>query len=250
MQTKNSFNIDGSFRKKKISYTPISNPALDDETLSMKGAGLYSRIQRYITIPEFTLYKSFLQKKFPDGIRSFNTCWNELKEKGYLKQYRIRTEKGFRYEYELLDEPDLDTPATVNIRMDGTIVDNTSENQETFDDIIPDNKPCLDIEVEDEYEIKSQINYSKLKNEPFIDEIVDTILEINDSKEIVTTVNNEPIPTHRLRAAFKKLDSRIIKEIIERLKTYNKPIINIKSFLITVLYNAVSPDYSTGTDPP
>lgn len=250
MQTKNSFNIDGTFRKKKISFTPISNTALDDESLSMKGAGLYSRIYRYITIPEFTLYKSFLQKKFPDGIRSFNTCWNELKEKGYLKQYRIRTEKGFRYEYELLDEPDLDTPATVNIRMDGTVVDNTYEGQETFDDILPDNQPCLDIEVEDEYEVKSQINYSELKDEPFIDEIVDVIIEINESEEISMTIGDEEIQTHELKTAFKKLDRRIVKEVIERLKTYNKPIINIKSFLITVLYNAVPQDYSTGTDPP
>ena len=244
-----SISQNGKF-KKKLSFTVLSNIAIRDVTLSPQARGLYAVIRSYITIEGFTLYKNFLFDQFPCGTRAFNTMWNELKEKGYLKQYRIRTEKGFTYEYDLLDEPDLDTPATVNIRMDGTIVDNTSENQETFDDIIPDNKPCLDIEVEDEYEIKSQINYSELKDEPFIDEIVDTIIEINDSKEIVTTVNNEPIPTHKLKAAFKKLDSRIIKEIIERLKTYNKPIINIKSFLITVLYNAVPPDYSTGTDPP
>lgn len=250
MQTKNSFNNDGTFRKKKISYTPISNPALDDETLSMKGAGLYSRIYRYITIPDFTLYKSFLQKKFPDGIRSFNTCWNELKDKGYLKQYRIRTEKGFRYEYELLDEPDLDTPATVNIRMDGTVVDNTYEGQETFDDIISSNKPCLDIEVDDEDEIKSQINYSNFKDEPFIDEIVDTVLEINNSEETLTTIGDEQIPTRKLKNMFKHLDSHIIKEVLKRLKSYNKPIINIKSFLLTVLYNAIPYEHSTGTDPP
>lgn len=244
-----SISQNGKF-KNKISYTVLSNVAIRDVTLSPQARGLYSVIRSYITIENFTLYKDFLFDQFPCGVRAFNTMWNELKDKGYLKQYRQRIENGFTYEYDLLDEPDTSYPATINVRMDGTIVDNTYEGQETFDDILPDNQPCLDIEVEDEYEVKSQINYSELKDEPFIDEIVDVILEINESEEISMTIGDEEIQTHELKTAFKKLDSRMIKEVIERLKTYNKPIINIKSFLITVLYNAVPQDYSTGTDPP
>ena len=244
-----SISQNGKF-KNKISYTVLSNVAIRDVTLSPQARGLYAVIRSYITIDNFTLYKDFLFDQFPCGVRAFNTMWNELKDKGYLKQYRQRRENGFTYEYDLLDEPDTSYPATINVRMDGTIVDNTYEGQETFDDIMPNNKLCLDIEVEDEDEIKSQINYSQLKDEPFIDEIVDAILEINESEEIITSVNGEQLPTHKLKAAFKKLDSHIIKEVIERLKTYNKPLVNIKSFLITVLYNAVPQDYSTGTDPP
>ena len=88
------------------------------------------------------------------------------------------------------------------------------------------------------------------QQEGAVDEIVDVILEINESEKISMTIGDEEIQTHELKTTFKKRDSRMIKEVIERLKTYNKPIINIKSFLITVLYNAFPQDYSTGTDPP
>lgn len=250
MSNLNSTIEDGIFESMDIPFAQVSKYALGDLSMSNKAKGLYAVIAMYITMPNFTLRKKTLMDMSTDGIRAFNSEWAELKEKGYLKQMRIRVEKGFTYKYRLCIKPDLETPATVNVRMDGTIVDNTYENQETFDDMLPANKPCLDIEVEDEYEVKSQISYSKLKDEPFIDEIVDTILEINESEEIITSVNGEHLPTHKLKKAFKKLDSRMIKEVIERLKTYNKPIINIKSFLITVLYNAVPQDYSTGTDPP
>lgn len=240
---------NGKF-KNKISYTVLSNVAIRDVTLSPQARGLYAVIRSYITIENFTLYKDFLFDQFPCGVRAFNTMWNELKEKGYLKQYRHRIENGFTYEYDLLDEPDTSYPATINVRMDGTIVDNTYEDQETFDDIMSSNDPCLDIEVDDEDEIKSQINYFNFKDEPFIDEIVDTVLEINNSEEPLTTIGDEQIPTRKLKSMFKRLDSHIIKEVIERLKIYNKPIINIKSFLITVLYNAIPYEHSTGTDPP
>ncbi|MDE6862880.1 MAG: hypothetical protein K2J41_00665 [Eubacterium sp.] len=46
------------------------------------------------------------------------------------------------------------------------------------------------------------------------------------------------------------MDGTIVDNTYEGQKTYNNSIINIKSFLITVLYNAVPQDYSTGTDPP
>lgn len=250
MSNFNSTIEDGIFESMDIPFAQVSKYALGDLSMSNKAKGLYAIIAMHITTPNsIPLRKKALMDMSTDGTRAFNSEWTELKEKGYLKQMRIRVEKGFTYKYRLCIKPDLETPATVNVRMDGTIVDNTYEGQETFDNILPD-KPCLDIEVEDEYEIKSQINYSKLKNEPFIDEIVDVILEVNESDEIITSVNGEQLPTHKLKAAFNKLDSHIIKEVIERLKIYNKPIINIKSFLITVLYNAIPYEHSTGTDPP
>lgn len=126
-----SVSQNGKF-KNKISYTVLSNVAVRDITLSPQARRLYAVISSYITIENFTLYKDFIFDQFPCGIRAFNTMWNELKDKGYLKQYCRRIEKGFRYEYDLLDEPDTSTPATINIRMDGTIVDNTYEGRKTY----------------------------------------------------------------------------------------------------------------------
>jgi hypothetical protein len=95
---------NGSFRKKKTYFSQVSNEALRDNTLSLKAKGLYALIQSYITIENFTLYKATLEKQCVEGSSAFNSAWKELKDKGYLTQYKTRTEKGgYSYEYDLLD---------------------------------------------------------------------------------------------------------------------------------------------------
>lgn len=121
---------DGKFRK-KVPFAAVSLIALQDDNLSLKAKGLYGLIQSYITIPKFTLYKSKLIKGSTDGLRAFNSAWDELKEHGYLKQYRIREEKGWRYEYDLLDEPDLDTPATTEVGLNGEIIEKPIKEQKS-----------------------------------------------------------------------------------------------------------------------
>lgn len=56
------------------------------------------------------------------GDRAFDGAWQELKTAGYLKQYRIRTAAGYRYEYDLLEKADLTIPALQNVRMTGEII--------------------------------------------------------------------------------------------------------------------------------
>ncbi len=98
----------GKFRKKKIYFTQVSNQALRDVNLSLKAKGLYALIQSYITIENFTLYKTFLLKNCKEGKKAFESAWKELKDLGYLIQYRLQEENGqFFYEYELLDEPQI-----------------------------------------------------------------------------------------------------------------------------------------------
>ena len=105
-------NKNGVFRPKRV-----SNTALRDPNLSLKAKGLYSLIQSYITLPDFTLYKNHLMSLCLEGTKAFNSAWREIKEKGYLKQYRIPGGENdtFIYEYELLDEPDLSTPGLINL---------------------------------------------------------------------------------------------------------------------------------------
>ena len=99
-------NNNGRFRKKKIYFTQVSNVALRDTNLSLKAKGLYALIQSYITIEDFTLYKTTLLKSCAEGKKAFESAWKELKDSGYLIQYKMQGEKGFfYYEYELLDEP-------------------------------------------------------------------------------------------------------------------------------------------------
>ncbi len=98
----------GRFRKRKIYFTQVSNHALRNEEMSLKAKGLYALIQSYITIEDFTLYKTTLRKQCVEGESAFESAWKELKKNGYLIQYKIQDEKGkFFYEYELLDEPQI-----------------------------------------------------------------------------------------------------------------------------------------------
>ena len=56
----NDNSLNGAFRRRTVPFTQVSNSALEDKTLSLKAKGLYSIIQRYITIPNFILYKGHL----------------------------------------------------------------------------------------------------------------------------------------------------------------------------------------------
>lgn len=261
-----SVSQDGKF-KKKISFATVSNVALRDKNLSIKAKGLYSIIQSYITLDNFTLYKSFLIEQSIDGIRSFNSGWDELKESGYIKQKRIRVENGFTYEYELLDEPDLETPATVNVRMDGSIVENYDENQTTFDDLEKQqvdkkqnkNNVCLDIEVEDDsneitdieidittQKIKKQIDYEKYKSEdnPHIDNLLNLMIEVATTKNSSVKVGKEKLSTADVQQQCSKIDRLCIDDILKSLKTYDKPIKNPRAFLLKMLYNAPKTAYT------
>lgn len=111
---------NGAFRKKKVYFSQVSNVALRDNNLSLKAKGLYALIQSYITIEDFVLYKTTLKKQCIEGEKAFESTWKELKDAGYLIQYRLQdktpNEEGkvlntFYYEYELLDAPDVELAA-------------------------------------------------------------------------------------------------------------------------------------------
>lgn len=126
------------FRKKKVYFTQVSNHLLDDKNLSLKAKGIYSLIQRYITIENWDISISHLISMSKDGEKSFNSGWKELKDKGYLKQYRIpnREKKGqFDYEYELLDQADTSTPGLINCDIDGNYkLDSDDDKDENLDE--------------------------------------------------------------------------------------------------------------------
>lgn len=271
MQRKLTCEQDGYFEEQTIPFSQISNCAIDDENLSLKAIGLYSRIQRYITIPGFRLRKSHLLNKSKEGLRAFNSGWEELKNAGYLKQKRIRTENGFTYTYRLLNEPDFETPSTVNVRMDGTIVENYDDNQTTFDDFNNyenkesnnaqgETKVCLDIEVEDDdndkrtdaqietitNKIKRQIDYEKYKAEdnPYIDNLLNLMLEVATTKRPSIKVGSEKLSTSDLQKQCSQIDRLCIDDILQSLKDYEKPIRNPRAFLLKMLYNAPKTSYT------
>lgn len=145
---------NGKFRHRKTNFAQISNTALQDKRLSLKAKGLYSMIQSYLTIPNYDLYKWSLIKQCKEGEKAFDSAWRELKDCGYLKQYRIPGgERGrFCYEYELLDVADETNPATVNLNRSGEVVPQKKDESDhtppkgvygQMDDSVPDHTPHL-----------------------------------------------------------------------------------------------------------
>lgn len=117
------------FRNKDIPFTMVSRHIVDDTNISVSAKGTYLIIQTYITIPNFIVYKSFIQKKTGLGRSAFERVWKELKDAGYLKQYRMRDEKNqIYYEYDLLDEPKINK----NNLCDNIDTEIESESSTTF----------------------------------------------------------------------------------------------------------------------
>ena len=127
-----SANLSGKFRHRKVNFTQVSNSALQNPNLSLKAKGLYSLIQSLNSKPNYDLYKWSLKKQCKEGDKAFNSAWKELKDNGYLKVYRVPSGNmnQFKYEYDLLDEADNDTPALINLNKNGEVATQKSTEQE------------------------------------------------------------------------------------------------------------------------
>ena len=95
-------------------FCSVSYAVVLDKNLSLKAKGLYHLIKSCIEDPEFD-YDHFKPAVKAKGSDAFDSTWKELKKAGYLKQRRIsygnNENKGFHYEYELLDTADDSTPS-------------------------------------------------------------------------------------------------------------------------------------------
>ncbi len=229
--------MDGKFRKKK-SFTMVCNTLLHDNSISMRAKGLYAIIQSYITIPNFVLYKSFLISNATEGTTAFNSAWNELKEKGYLKQYKMRTENGFTYEYDLLDEPDLSTPSTIIVRIDGSISEQKTESQEETE--ISALSSGDEILEETLKTVEEQIEYEVLKENgnQYADSCLWLITQIYLTREKHIKIGGHELLTAEVKKQFEKLTSEDIDEIAYNIQKHTKKQpTNPKSYLLAALYH-------------
>lgn len=125
----------GAFiNKRKENFTMVTNKVITANLLSPGAVGLYLIIAQKIRIPGFMLYKTNLRNHFNNGNgkslgrRAFQTLWDELKHVGYLKQYRIRTSDGFKYQYELLDEPNKERASLIMVKLCEELVEDENGN--------------------------------------------------------------------------------------------------------------------------
>ena len=242
----------GRFRKKKINFSMVSNMIIRDENISLKTKGLYALIQSYITLDNFTLYKSFLQSKCREGKKAFESAWKELKDTGYLIQYRMQDDetKQFYWEYELLDEPVpqkevMDNKPCPQKVYDGSGIVWLKDNMENGGDInnsinnnIINNNINHIISIE---EVKDQIGYDAFRRteQDQVSEIALLITEVMntaDDKQIRIAKDN--VSAAVVKERFRKLDKFHVEYVLECLRQNSSKISSIKNYLLTALYNA------------
>lgn len=256
----------GRIRKKRTFYAQVSNVALRDETMSLKAKGLLALIESYLSLENFVLYKDFLLSKSLDGETAFRGAWKELKEHGYLIQYKFKDNdtKQFYYEYEICDNPQVEKQHVGNstqwvckpqvenqqvgiIHMENPQADNpqvenphsslsTSLERPIYNNKVPNNNIYINI-------IRTNIDYEQLfVNSPdreIVDNIVDIMDEVLSGEFNVMKINGVNISSVKLKSTFIRVDMNHIYYAINTIKNYDKKIINLKKFIISTIYNSV-----------
>ena len=174
----------GKIRRRKKNYTQVSNIALRDSSLSLKSKGLYGIINSFLDIPDFILYKSYLETFCKEGKAAFQGAWDELKKKGYLIQYKLKDDRGFWvYEYELIDNPNDDNPHTDFRDLDNRGLDNPDvENWGAINNTNTHNTKPNNTKENNTYSSSSSINTTNTLREEISDTPVP--LEDDDEKEL------------------------------------------------------------------
>jgi hypothetical protein len=98
---------------KSNNYSSAPTSIARDKNLSLKAKGLYLLIKCCLRDPEFDFmhFKMALAAECKEGSKAFESAWRELKEAGYLKQFRTPYYEGagFHYAYKILTHADKST---------------------------------------------------------------------------------------------------------------------------------------------
>ena len=233
----------GKIRKRKVSFTQVSNIAIRDENLSLKAKGLLALIESYLSLDGFTLYKNFLISKSKDGESAFRGAWNELKDAGYLIQYKLKDEQShFYYEYEVVDNPHVENQHVENHTVETPPVDNSLDGLSTSGELSPYNNTLsnntLFINI-----IHTNIDYDPVFvgscDKELVDNIVDIMVDVMISNKETVKINGDEINIKSLQAILLKVNMNHILYTINVIKGYNEKITNMRSFILSVLYNSV-----------
>ena len=233
----------------------ISNTLIRDQRLSLRAKGLYILIESFITIPGFTLYKGYLMKQCTEGSRAFDSAWKELKECGYLIQYKMRQGSNrFYYEYELLDDPmeqevcnpldphfvGVENVGVQDVGIQNVGVQNVGVNNNTIlNNTLPNN--IVSNHIISKSAIREQIGFDTFSTEQ--QQIVENIvMMIDDTMRIpdkdTIRVDRHDVEAWRVKERFKLLEMGHIEYVLWMLEENAANIKNPKSYIMTMLYNA------------
>jgi hypothetical protein len=240
----------------------MSNHHLKDKALSLKSKGLLSQI---LSLPDDWNYNTRgLASINREGVDSIGTALKELELSGYLVRNQLRDERGRITDTEYViyetpqtgvpDTPPPDTgkPYTVNPCTENAAVLNTyRERTQKSTPNVSNTHPSIRADATDTMDsretyremIKENIEYehlcdTHLFSRDILAEILDLMVETVCSAKSTIRIGGEDRPAAVVRSRFLKIGSEHIAYVIERLSQNTTEVRNIRSYLLTSIYNA------------
>lgn len=240
-------------------FTIMANHHLRNTNLSLRAKGLLSLM---LSLPESWDYSlAGLSKISKEGVNAISSALKELEQECYLTRQRIRNQKGHLTgtEYIIYEKPIADLPNSVNPKLDNLETDkpilvnqaqsNTNlsstyiSNTELLN-IYPSISPTDMIDRKAAANIfKENITYDVLCidcGHECIDELLDILVETYCSTNQTIQILNKKLPIQVVKAKLMKLTMDHIKYVLFALSKNTTKIHNIRSYLLTCLYNAPS----------
>ena len=189
----------------------------------LENMGLIKRHYRMITADDGTKFNNVMYIELIAEKVIELTC-DETHDPGVIEPHRVRDEMHEGH---------------VNIHTPGmadhmTNTENTTKNTD---------KDYPSIYQDELVKVRKQVDYDCLiidrkKDRKTIDDIIGLIVEVNLSNRASYSINQESISPARLRQRLSKIDSDIIKSLLDKIQTVNSPVTNMQSYLLTMMYNA------------
>lgn len=247
--------------KKSERFTILSNDILRDKDLSLKAIGLLCKMLSLPPDWDFSLNGLLTMCKEKEA--SVNAGLQELEKAGYLTRTKIRDEKGRikDVEYCVYEEKQIISrvdPKVENQEMDNPKMDNpTQQKKEDINNLnisisstnnLPEEKTTkndanafLSFSQAEEL-VKNNIEYYTLyqdiSNQSYLDAIIYAMVEVIQTRSKTIAIGKKVLKTEDVRKIFMLIHTGHILSLLDRLKTSQKPITTMGSYIKTCLYNA------------
>lgn len=244
----------------KERFTIIDNSIFRESNLSLKAIGMLCFL---MSLPDnWNFSEKGLAKILKDGLTSIKSALQELEEEGYLEREQVRDLNGGfgKMIYTIREiptkpinkelEPRTQNPTTDNPISQNQLQINTKEiNTKEIKSIYPGNMIfSVDEKRIDEIDYFKNIIFKNINADTLIydrpgrkekiNELISIMAEILASKKTYTMISGNKHLTSEVKQVFNKINQGHIEYILESLDNNYTPIKNIKSYLITSIYNA------------
>jgi hypothetical protein len=253
-------NIMRVVKNKDNPYVVLNTIFLDDEksgvSLSLRAKGLLAYI---LTLPDdWKIYVNELTKHHKDGKDSMCSAINELIEHNYIHREKLRENGKFKgYSYKVFEMPTKPTetnistvsgktgngetrngftengkPATTNYlnKLNNNITNYPSINQENS---ITKHDGLMDSLFK-----KYEIDKLSCEDEKYLD-VVHIIHDVLNSSSGIR-VNGEYKKIDIVKSIFNRLETQHLQYVVEQINNTTDKIRNMRSYIITSLYNSIS----------